>query len=200
MVILVVNHIKDLFRNSRVFPFVSLILTPLIMLHIFTIDVKLTEMVKLLIERLFQIFTYDFLDVKSRLRGKRIENPSFSLIGYDFLSLFNNMGIVFWIMVIFIVFLLVQLVIYSCEPKVGKLDKSSKLLKYICGVKRLSESLYNYFAVHHIISMTSLTIYLWYGYYEKSCFDLECLISDTKISATKLVKLDVVITIILLIG
>ena len=49
MVILLANHIKDLFTNSRVFPFITLILTPIIIMHVFTVDVKLAEVVKLLI-------------------------------------------------------------------------------------------------------------------------------------------------------
>jgi hypothetical protein len=48
--------------------------------------------------------------------------------------------------------------------------------------------------------MTSLVLYLWYEYYEKSCFDLTCFVSEVKISGTKLVKLDIVVTIILIIG
>jgi len=48
--------------------------------------------------------------------------------------------------------------------------------------------------------MMSLVLYLWYEYYEKSCFELECFRSEVKISSTKLVKLDVVVTIILIIG
>jgi len=46
------NHIKELFMTSKVFPFISLILTPLIMLHVFTVDVKLAEVVKFQIKRL----------------------------------------------------------------------------------------------------------------------------------------------------
>jgi len=129
-----------------------------------------------------------------------LERPSFSIIGYHFISLFNNMGIVFWLLVIFIVFLLVKLVLYSCKSKVDELDKTSKLMKFILLGIKLSDSVSNYLAVHHIISLTSLTIYLWYEYYEKGCFELECVISDTKISSTKLVKFDIVISIILLIG
>jgi len=49
MVILLGNHIKDLFTNLRVFPFISLILTPIIIMHVFTVDVKLAEVTKLLI-------------------------------------------------------------------------------------------------------------------------------------------------------
>ena len=48
--------------------------------------------------------------------------------------------------------------------------------------------------------MTSLTIYLWYEYVEKGCFELTCFVSDVEISATKLVKLEVIIAIILIIG
>ena len=200
MIILLANHIKDHVKNKRVFPFISLILTPLIMLHVFTIDVEYTDMVKLFIQRLTCIFTYDFLDVRSRLKGEMLKRPSFALIGYDFISLYNNMGIVFWLLAFFIICLTIQLISYTCQSKVDKLTPDSKLTKFILLIKTLSQSLYNYLAVHHIISLTSLTIYLWYEYYEKGCFDLECLISDTKISATKLVKLDVVITIILVVG
>ena len=52
MVTLMSNHIKELFMTSKVFPFISLILTPLIMLHVFTVDVKLAEVVKFQIKRL----------------------------------------------------------------------------------------------------------------------------------------------------
>jgi len=47
MVILLAKHIKDLQGSAKVFPFISLILTPLIVLHVFTLDVKLAEVVKL---------------------------------------------------------------------------------------------------------------------------------------------------------
>jgi len=47
MVILLAKHCKDLVWNSKVFPFISLILTPLIVMHVFTIDIKLAEVVKL---------------------------------------------------------------------------------------------------------------------------------------------------------
>ena len=53
MVIMLANHIKVLLMNSKVFPFISLTLTPLIMLHAFTVNVNLAEVVKLLIKRLF---------------------------------------------------------------------------------------------------------------------------------------------------
>ena len=53
MVILLANHIKDLLTKSRVFPFISLILTPIIIMHVFTVDVKLAEVVKFLMKRLF---------------------------------------------------------------------------------------------------------------------------------------------------
>jgi len=45
----------------------------------------------------------------------------------------------------------------------------------------------------------SLTLYLWYEYYENSCFELICLFSDKVISGSKIVKPDVVPTIILII-
>ena len=51
--ILLAKHIKDLFMASKVFPFISLTLTPLIVLHVFTVDVNLAEAVKLLVKRLF---------------------------------------------------------------------------------------------------------------------------------------------------
>jgi len=53
MVILLAMHIKDLWCHSKVFPFISLIMTPLIMLHVFTLDIKLTELVKLQLNDLF---------------------------------------------------------------------------------------------------------------------------------------------------
>ena len=47
MIILLANHIKDLTMKSKVFPFMALTMTPLIVLHVFTIDVNLAELVKL---------------------------------------------------------------------------------------------------------------------------------------------------------
>jgi len=110
------------------------------------------------------------------------------------------MGIVFWILLIFIVFLIIHLVLYILKEKVETLPKHEKLSKSISTIKKVSESLYNYLSVHHIIPLTSVTIYLWYEYVEKGCFELTCFISDVEISATKLVKREVVITIILVIG
>ena len=110
------------------------------------------------------------------------------------------MGIVFWILIIFIVFLIANLVLYIFKEKVDILPKDEKLSKYIFIIKKVSESLYNYLSVHHIISTTSVTIYLWYEYVEKGCFELTCYISDEKIGATKLVKLEVVVAIVLIIG
>jgi len=82
MVILLANQIKDLWTNSRVFPFISLILTPIIIMHVFTVDVKLAEVVKLLIKRLFEVCTYDFLGVKSQITRKELDRPSLSIVGY----------------------------------------------------------------------------------------------------------------------
>ena len=48
---LMFNHIRELFGTSKVFPFISLTLTPLIALHVFTVDVKLAEVVKFHIKR-----------------------------------------------------------------------------------------------------------------------------------------------------
>jgi hypothetical protein len=53
MVILLARHIKDQQGSAKVFPFISLIWTPLIVLHVFTLDLKLTEIVKLQIKDLF---------------------------------------------------------------------------------------------------------------------------------------------------
>jgi len=103
-------------------------------------------------------------------------------------------------MLIFIVFLFFKLVLYIFKEKVDKLLTEEKPSKYIRIIKRFSESLYNYLSAHNIISITSLTIYVWYEYVEKGCFELTCFISDKEISATKLVKLEVVVAIILIIG
>jgi len=103
-------------------------------------------------------------------------------------------------MLIFIVLLFVQLALWILKSKIDKLPKDEKPSKYIGIIKKVCESLYNYLSVHHIISMTSLTIYLWYEYVEKGCFELTCFVSDTTVSSTKLVKLEVVIAIILLSG
>ena len=46
LVTLMLNHMKELFCTSTVYPFISLMLTPLIVLHVFTVDVNLAEVVK----------------------------------------------------------------------------------------------------------------------------------------------------------
>ena len=198
MVILLANHTKDLKRSSRVFPYISLILTPLIMLHALTVDVKLAEVVKILIIRLFKVLTYDFTHLESLMSGKLLEKPSLSIIGYQFSSLTNNLGILFWIILIFIICLLIKLALYTFKITPNK--DSENLQKYLNLQKNISETIYNYLSVHQIISMTSLTIYLWYEHLATGCFDVDCFLSDVKISATKLVKLDVVIAIVLIIG
>ena len=54
MVVILTQHFKDLPNtHSKVFPFIALTLTPLIMLHVFIVDVNLAVVVKLLIKRLF---------------------------------------------------------------------------------------------------------------------------------------------------
>ena len=110
------------------------------------------------------------------------------------------MGIVFWLAVIFIVFIIAKWVLYILQSKVERLETNSKFLKYIHIAKNFSESLYTYLSVNQMISMTSLVLYLWYEYYEKSCFKLKCFRSEVKISSTKLVKFDVIVSIILIIG
>ena len=47
MVSLLAKHIKDLQGRAKVFPFISLMLTPLVVLHVFTLDVTLAKVVKL---------------------------------------------------------------------------------------------------------------------------------------------------------
>jgi len=88
------------------------------------------------------------------------------------------MGIVFWLMLLSIVFLLINLVVYIFKEKVDMLPKDEKLSKYISIINKVSESLYNYLSVHHVISTSSLLIYLWYEYVEKGCFELTCFVSD----------------------
>ena len=75
ILLLLVKQIQDILMDSNVFPFISLTLTPLIVLYVLLIDVKLAVVVKLLIKRLSLILTFDLFDVKSRTTGKELENP-----------------------------------------------------------------------------------------------------------------------------
>jgi hypothetical protein len=134
------------------------------------------------------------------MKESSLKKLSLSLTGYKFFSLINNMGVVFWVMVIFIVVLMGRLALYIFDTKVNGLEKSSKILTSINIFKNISDGLYNYLVVNQIISLTSMIIYLQYEYFEPGCFDLTCFISDVQISATKLVKLEVIVTIILIIG
>ena len=47
-------------------------------------------------------------DIKSHMDGTELNRPSFSLVGYQFLSLSNNMGILFWFLIIFMGSLVVK--------------------------------------------------------------------------------------------
>ena len=160
------------------FPFISLTLTPLVIVHVFTVDVELAVVVKLLIERVFKILTYDVFDVKSGMKESSLKKLSLSLTGYKSSSLINNMGVVFWFMVIFIVLLFVRLAIYIFDTKVNELEEGSKLSTSINLFKNILDTLYNYLVINQIISLTSLIIYLQYEYYEPGCFELTCFISD----------------------
>ena len=110
------------------------------------------------------------------------------------------MGVVFWVLVIFIVLLIVRIALYILNSEVNKLEEGSKLLASINIFKNILDGLYNYLVVNQIISLSSMIIYLQYEYFEPGCFDLTCLISDVQISDTKLVKLEVILTIFLMIG
>ena len=90
----------------------ALTLTPLIMLHVFTINVNLAKVVELQTKALFKILMYDFFDVKSHMSGKELNTSSFLPVGYKFISLVNNMGMVYWFLLIFIVFLILKLALY----------------------------------------------------------------------------------------
>ena len=134
------------------------------------------------------------------MQGTSLKKLSLSLAGYKFFSLINNMGVVFWVLVIFIVFLIVRIALYILNSEVNKLEEGSKLLASINIFKNILDGLYNYLVVNQIISLSSMIIYLQYEYFEPGCFDLICLISDVQISDTKLVKLEVILTIFLMIG
>jgi len=53
MLLLLSKHIRDLLMSGKVFPFMALVLTPLIMLHVYTVEVRLAEVIKLQIKYLF---------------------------------------------------------------------------------------------------------------------------------------------------
>jgi len=77
----------------------------------------------------------------------------------------------------------------------GKRNDRSCLYRCIQLQRKLYESVYNYLAVHHVISLTSLTLYLLNG-----CFSVKCLLPDQAISAAKFLKLDLFFAMLLIIG
>jgi len=107
-------------------------------MHVFTIDVNLAQVVKILVKRLFEVLTYDFLGVKSQMNRNELERPSLSIIGYQDFSLINNMGIVFWLMLLSLVFLIINLVVYIFKEKVDILTKDENPSKYIGIIKKVS--------------------------------------------------------------
>jgi len=70
------------------------------------------------------------------------------------------MGTLNLFLIISILILLVKLALYIWKTKVDKLDKNHTLTKYITLARTLSSTLYNYLAVHQIISIMSLVLYL----------------------------------------
>ena len=130
------------------------------------------------------------------MKGKELGIQSLAIIGYNFLSLINNMGMVYWVMRIFIVFLVVKLVLYIYESKVETITPTSPLSHPITLSSTLSSSLHHHLSTHQPIITTSLFLYLKKEYLDTSCFELICLISDTKISSTRVVKGDVVVGIV----
>ena len=143
ILMLLAKHIKDLLGSSKVFPFVFLTLTPLIVLHVLNIDVNLADVVKLLIQRLFSILTYDLFDSKATMSGEKLLEPSLLLPGYKFVSLINNLGVTYCFVKLFLVCLLCKLALYIFEVKVTKLPKGSLLRKYIHLRRNLEGSVYN---------------------------------------------------------
>ena len=47
-----------------------------------------------------------------------------------------------------------------------------------------------------MISGTGVMLYLWYEYYEEGCFELVCFLGERVVSDTRVVKGDVVVTIV----
>jgi len=86
------------------------------------------------------------------------------------------------------------------KTKEDIIPKSKTLSPHLTFIKNLYHSLYTYLSTHLPITTTSLTIYLYYSYYTKGCFELTCYISENEISSTKLVKGEVVVTNILGVG
>jgi len=70
------------------------------------------------------------------------------------------MGTLNLFLIISILILFVKLALYIWKTKVDKLDKNHTLTKYITLARTLSSTLYNYLAVHQIISIMSLVLYL----------------------------------------
>jgi len=72
------------------------------------------------------------------MNRKELQRPSLSIIGYLDFSLINNMGIVFWLMLLSIVFLFINLVLYIFKEKVDILPKDEKPSKYISIIVKVS--------------------------------------------------------------
>jgi hypothetical protein len=89
------------------------------------------------------------------------------------------MGIVLYPIPISILFLAIHLLLSIFKAQLKALPKHSHPSKSIHTILKISSSLYNYLSVHHIISLSSVTIYIWYEYVEKGCVELECVLSET---------------------
>ena len=66
-------------------------------------DIELPEVVKKLMNYFYKVITYDFVDAKSNMTGRRIDRPSFEQADYYFISPVKNMGILFWLLTIYLV-------------------------------------------------------------------------------------------------
>ena len=130
--------------------------------------------------------------------GKPLKTPQLHLIGYQFISLINNMGVTYHLLLTSILCLIPTLLLFILKAQVQRLHPTSAYLPYILRMKNFSSCLYNYLYVNQTILISSLILYLWHEYYENSCFELVCLFSDKEISGTAIVKPDVVPSIIVI--
>jgi hypothetical protein len=90
-----VISMKNVGKGEVSTPFLKEMLTLLLMVHTLMIEVRLPEVVKMLISELILVLTCDLLNVRGWMReGQSLDNPY--LFGYESVSLIANMGLVFW--------------------------------------------------------------------------------------------------------
>ena len=130
--------------------------------HLLLIDIDLPVVAKILSQNLSQLITYNFVNEKSKMTGIRLEKLSFANAGYYFFSPVNNMGVMFWIILFFLllisvfviirVYILIVYIWYGSKPRCSQTH-----ILY-----NIFDSMRSLFATNQVVLITCVMLYFKY--------------------------------------